>query len=70
MKCSTCNFENPADSLYCGRCAAPLPSLEGVSAVPTETFQTPVKELTRGTIFADRYEVADNTIFHPKGGIK
>jgi serine/threonine-protein kinase len=66
MKCPKCSFENPADSLYCGRCAAPLPSLEEVSSVPTETFQTPVKELTRGTTFADRYEVIEKM---GKGGM-
>jgi len=66
MKCPKCNFENPADALYCGKCAAPLPSLEEVSSIPTETFQTPVKELTRGTTFADRYEVIEEM---GKGGM-
>ncbi|UCC39673.1 MAG: protein kinase [Candidatus Aminicenantes bacterium] len=66
MECPKCNFENPEDSLYCGKCAAPLPSSEEVSYVPTETYQTPVKELARGTIFADRYEVIEKM---GKGGM-
>ena len=66
MKCPECDFENPADSMYCGKCAAPLPSSEEVSSGPTETYQKPVKKLTRGTTFADRYEVIEEM---GKGGM-
>jgi adenylate cyclase len=27
MRCPTCNFDNPSDFAYCGRCGAPLPRL-------------------------------------------
>ncbi|NIN53123.1 MAG: hypothetical protein GTO23_08205, partial [Nitrososphaeria archaeon] len=30
-----------------------------IDAAHTKTLQTPLKELARGTIFADRYEVID-----------
>ena len=30
MECPKCHFENPDDSRFCGKCAAPLPSKEDV----------------------------------------
>jgi hypothetical protein len=48
-KCSKCQFENPEDTLYCGKCATPLPSSKEIPV--TETLETPTEELTRGTTF-------------------
>lgn len=52
----SCLFEKaqkfPDDKLYCGKCAYPFKPLEEISA--TKTLETPVRGLTKGTIFASR----------------
>jgi tetratricopeptide (TPR) repeat protein/tRNA A-37 threonylcarbamoyl transferase component Bud32 len=55
-KCPNCQTDNTSDSRFCKSCAAPLLPSEEISASPTRTLETPVKELTRGTTFAGRYE--------------
>jgi len=57
MKCPKCHFENPEDTMYCGKCASPLKPSEEIS--PTKTFEIPAKGLTKGTTFASRYEVIE-----------
>jgi tetratricopeptide (TPR) repeat protein/predicted Ser/Thr protein kinase len=57
IECPKCQHENPDDTLYCGKCAAPLLSPKEIEV--TETIETPKKELTRGTTFADRYEIIE-----------
>ncbi len=64
IKCSKCNFENPDDTIYCGKCSTPLKPLEEIS--PTKTFETPAKGLTTGTTFASRYDVVEEL---GKGGM-
>ncbi len=64
MKCPKCHFENPDDSIYCGKCSTPLKPSEELS--PTKTFETPAKGLTTGTTFASRYEVIEEL---GKGGM-
>ena len=59
MECPKCNFENPDDSRFCNKCAAPLPSVEKISASPTKTMKKTTDELTRGTAFVSRYEVIE-----------
>ena len=62
-KCPKCDTDNPSDSKYCKECATPLPSQE-VSV--TKTLETPTEELTRGTTFANRYEIIEEL---GKGGM-
>jgi predicted ATPase len=57
MKCPSCRTENPSDSKYCRECATPLTSVE-VSGL-TRTLETPRERLSRGTHFADRYEIIE-----------
>lgn len=57
IKYPNCHFENPDDTLYCSKCATPLPSSKKIPI--TETFETPTEELTRGTTFASRYEIIE-----------
>jgi len=66
VNCPKCHFENPDNTLYCGKCAAPLPSFEDISAIPTKTLETSTKKLSRGTTFASRYEIIEEL---GKGGM-
>lgn len=66
MKCPSCHFENPSDTVYCGKCAARLKPEEKASVPYTETLQRPMKELARGTVFAGRYEIIEEL---GKGGM-
>jgi serine/threonine protein kinase/Flp pilus assembly protein TadD len=68
MKCPKCHFDNPADTSYCGKCGTQITSgsdqeqRQGKAEPPdshTETFQTPVKELTTGSTFAGRYQIIE-----------
>ncbi len=56
IECPKCHFDNPDDTVYCGKCAIPLPSQE-VSV--TETLETPTEELTTGSVFAGRYQIIE-----------
>jgi len=66
MKCHKCNFENPADTKFCGECAAPLHPSDEISAPLTETLETPKEELTTGFTFAGRYQIIEEL---GKGGM-
>ncbi len=57
IKCPKCHFDNPDDTLYCRKCATPLPSSGEVSV--TKTLETPIEGLKRGTTFAERYEIIE-----------
>ena len=56
-ECPKCQFNNPDDTVYCGKCAAPLKSPEEIS--PTKTLVTPTQELIGGTTFAGRYQIIE-----------
>lgn len=58
-ECPKCHTENPEDSKFCKECATPLSDIEGISISQTRTLQTPSEGLTRGTLFADRYEIIE-----------
>jgi len=57
INCPKCNFDNPEDTFYCGKCSTPLKPLEEISV--TKTLETPASGLTSGTTFATRYEVIE-----------
>ena len=60
IKCPKCQFDNPQDTVYCGKCATPLRPSNDISLSRTETLGTPkptktiagkykiLKELGRG----------------------
>jgi serine/threonine protein kinase len=66
MKCPKCLADNPPDSRFCRKCAAPLPAQEDYSISVTKTLQLPAAELERGITFAGRYEVIEEL---GKGGM-
>jgi serine/threonine protein kinase len=67
MKCPSCQADNLPDSRFCHRCATPLPSdIAGATLSYTKTMVTPFEDLSRGTIFADRYEIIEEL---GKGGM-
>jgi serine/threonine-protein kinase len=59
IKCPKCQAENPETKQFCGDCGTQLPSSRDIHPELTETLQTPIKGLTRGTIFASRYEIIE-----------
>jgi serine/threonine protein kinase/Flp pilus assembly protein TadD len=65
-KCPKCQYENPEDTFYCGKCATPLPSSREIKAFRTETLRAPIKELSTGTTFAGRYQIIEEL---GKGGM-
>lgn len=66
IKCPKCHYENPDDTLYCGKCAASLESPKDIHVAATKTLETTVKHLTTGSIFAGRYQVIEEL---GKGGM-
>jgi serine/threonine protein kinase len=61
MKCPQCRSDNPADTFFCGKCGTRLgESAAGKPGVSvTRTLETTADELTRGTLFAGRYEIIE-----------
>ncbi len=62
MKCPKCSSNNPEDTLFCGRCGTQLKISPGETFprdTKTETLQTPIRELTTGSLFAGRYQVIE-----------
>jgi len=59
VSCPKCQFDNPEDTFYCGKCGTPLPSSPEFSISMTETLSVPQLDLSRGTVFAGRYEIIE-----------
>jgi len=59
MKCPNCQHDNPSDTRFCSSCGLLLKTSEDISASPTETVQTPIKEFTRGFVLSGRYEIIE-----------
>jgi len=66
MKCPSCQAENREDSRFCHQCATPLPKDIQPPVAPTKTMLTPFEDLSRGMLFAGRYEVIEEL---GKGGM-
>ena len=64
IECPKCHFDNPDDTVYCGKCATSLPSSKEIPV--TKTLETPTDRLTKGTTFASRYEIIEEL---GKGGM-
>jgi len=59
MKCPQCHSDNPKDTSYCGKCRTKLVRPEKVLISPTKTSETPLKVLTKGSLFAGKYKVIE-----------
>ena len=59
MKCPKCQYDNPANTSYCGNCGMPLFSSDNIPLAKTLTLETPILELERGAMFAERYEIIE-----------
>jgi len=57
VKCPKCHFDNPDDTIYCGKCAAPLKSPEEISV--TKTLITPTGGLPKGSTIAGKYQILE-----------
>jgi len=66
IKCPKCQSYNPDTKRFCGECGTQLPPSDEISPSLTKTLETPVEDLTRGTTFADRYEIIEEL---GKGGM-
>jgi len=59
IKCPKCHSENPETKQFCADCGTQLIPSEGPQVSKTLTLETQAEGLTRGTLFADRYEVIE-----------
>ena len=59
VNCPKCQFDNPRDTFFCGKCGTPLPSSPEFPVSTTETLSLPQGDLARGTVFAGRYEIIE-----------
>lgn len=59
MKCPKCHFDNPADTRFCANCGTQIKPSEKTSDSLTATAQTPIREFTRGSTLAERYEIIE-----------
>lgn len=56
-KCPKCGAEIPDTATFCADCGTKLISSQDVSV--TKTMETPLRDLTRGITFANRYEIIE-----------
>lgn len=66
IKCPNCDTADTSDSPFWRKWATPLPSSKDFSVSQTESFQTPIQELTTDSPFAGRYQVIEEL---GKGGM-
>jgi len=66
MECPKCGFDNPSASSFCNKCGTQVSSTGEVHRSATETIQIPIKELTAGGTFANRYQIIEEL---GKGGM-
>jgi serine/threonine protein kinase len=57
-ECPKCDLDNPSDSKFCKECGTQLTPSDSIPDV-TKTIEIPAQELTRGIVFADRYEIIE-----------
>ncbi|MDH4271039.1 MAG: protein kinase [Candidatus Aminicenantes bacterium] len=58
MKCPSCSAESPLDALSCRSCGAPFSQHKSQSSL-TRTLRLPAEDLSKGSVFAGRFEVLE-----------
>ncbi len=56
VQCPKCNYENPADTRFCGNCATSLP---GTQAKSSSDFLQTSKILVKGSLVAGKYKIEE-----------
>lgn len=59
MKCPECKADVSDSTSFCGKCGAALFSLEDTREPVSDTLEVPASELSRGQVFAGRYEIIE-----------
>jgi serine/threonine protein kinase/cytochrome c-type biogenesis protein CcmH/NrfG len=59
MKCQKCSADNTGTAKFCGECGASLAPGAGARPSFTETMDTSPERLSRGVVFAGRYEIIE-----------
>jgi len=65
-ECPKCHYDNQDTLKFCGECGTHLTQRDDPSPSFTKTLETPTEELTRGSVFAGRYEIIEEL---GKGGM-
>ena len=66
IQCPKCQHENPEDTLYCGKCAAPLMPSKKVSVPETRTIKPAIKGINIGEVIDEKYKLLEEL---GKGGM-
>jgi serine/threonine protein kinase len=59
MRCSQCQFENPADTSFCGKCGSRLKFAPDLSIPYTLTIQSRSIGFAKGTLIAGKYQILE-----------
>ena len=59
MKCPKCRSDNPDSVKFCGECGTQVLTGDGAQPGFTQTIETPVSDMTSGTLFAERYQIIE-----------
>jgi len=59
IKCPKCQFDNPDDTSYCGKCATLLASPDEALGSLTRIIEGAGQDLPRGTTIASKYRILD-----------
>ena len=57
-QCPKCKAGNPDTQSFCGDCGTQLDPLKDIPSI-TKTLETPIQQLTIGTLFSNRYEIQE-----------
>jgi serine/threonine protein kinase len=59
IKCPKCQYENPDDTIYCGKCGTSLQPEKEIPFSRTRTIQQPSKALPEGNMLAGKYKIVE-----------